>query len=394
MKKSLLAAAVTAMLSPVEMSWAQQPQAEQNCASRSFTRRLNIYQGYEVGDDQRVLFRLCAPQADAVTAELRGDVKAADANVELSKDAMGYWTGTTDKAIPSGLHRYSYVVDGLHVTDTNNLYLEQSINSVRSLIEIADDTTAYYSYNKDIPHGSVNIVEYWSESLGVKRRARVYTPPGYHKSNKPLPVLYLVHGGGGSDDVWTSTGRAHYILDNLLAEGKAKEMLIVMPEAHTPIVEGINIRFNTRFRDDLINELIPYIDANYRTIAKPDMRAMAGLSMGSGHTMNFGLPRSDVFRYIGSFSMGIGGSRTGMAADPAVAEEYKKTHDAGLKRSAKEMKLVYFAFGKDDPWNYTVAPTLAMYDEYNIPHIYRETEGAHTWLVWREYLVDFLPRIF
>jgi enterochelin esterase family protein len=233
----------------------------------------------------------------------------------------------------------------------------------------------------------VSVFEYWSKSLGVKRRAHIYTPPGYMRDGKRYPVLYLVHGAGDSDDEWTSTGHAQYILDNLIAAHKARPMIIVMPFGHTPERPGgTNILGNQDFGNDLLKDLIPAIDASWRTIAKPQSRAMAGLSMGGAHTLQFGLPHSDVFRYIGVFSMGLGNQEN--------AASYEKANAETLKRSARELQLVYYAIGKEDFLYSSAAPTRAMLDRQGIHHVYNESGGGHTWINWRRYLNDFLPRLF
>jgi len=235
----------------------------------------------------------------------------------------------------------------------------------------------------------VAVFEYWSASLGAKRRAHIYTPPGYMHDGKRYPVLYLVHGAGDSDDSWTSTGHAQYILDNLLAAGKARPMIIVMPFGHTPDRPGTNILANNDFGNDLLKDLIPAIDASFRTVAKPQSRAMAGLSMGGAHTIRNGLTHPEVFRYVGIFSMGLG-----LGGNQAEVADYEKQNAAALARSAKELKLVYYAIGKEDFLYGVAAPTRAMLDRQGIHHIYNESGGGHTWINWRRYLNDFLPRLF
>jgi enterochelin esterase family protein len=220
----------------------------------------------------------------------------------------------------------------------------------------------------------------------------VYTPPGYGTSGKRYPVLYLVNGAGDSDDNWTSTGHAHYILDNLIAAGKAKPMIIVMPAGHTPDRAGAagNMLANADFGADLLRELVPRIDAQFRTIAKPASRAMAGLSMGGAHTLQFGLTHPEVFNYVGIFSMGLGFGGNG----PEEIARYEKANAAALARSAREMKLVYYAVGREDFLFSSIAPTRAMLDRQYIRHVYNESGGGHTWINWRRYLADFAARLF
>ena len=239
-----------------------------------------------------------------------------------------------------------------------------------------------------MPHGAITRIEYWSSTLSDKRGAMVYTPPGYMNGTTRYPVLYLVHGAGDSADSWTSVGHANYILDNLIASGKAKPMIVVMPFGHTPDRPGSNILANTDFGDDLIKDLIPYVDANFRTLADQPNRAMAGLSMGGSHTMRFGLTHPELFDHIGIFSMGLG-----LQGNNDVSQ-YETANDAALKKAAKDLDLVYYAMGKDDFLYNTVAPTRAMLTKHGIDHVYNESGGGHTWINWRRYLADFVPRLF
>jgi enterochelin esterase family protein len=206
------------------------------------------------------------------------------------------------------------------------------------------------------------------------------------------PVLYLVHGAGDSYDSWTSVGHAHLILDNLIAEGKARPMIVVMPFGHTPdrpnANGGGNILANTDFGDDLIEDLIPAIDGQFRTLADQENRAMAGLSMGGSHTLRFGLTHPELFDHIGIFSMGLG-----LQGNNDVAA-YEAANAAALKRAAQDLDLAYYAMFKDDFLYGTVAPTRAMLTRHGIEHHYNESGGGHTWINWRRYLADFAPRLF
>jgi enterochelin esterase family protein len=248
----------------------------------------------------------------------------------------------------------------------------------------------FQTWKAEVPHGTVSTIEYWSKSIGAKRRAHVYTPPGYMKGAGNYPVLYLVHGAGDSDDSWTSVGHANNILDNLFAAGKARPMIVVMPFGHTPDRPGGDILNNNDFGNDLLTDLMPYVEANFRTANTPDSRAMAGLSMGGSHTIRNGLTHPELFHYVGVFSMGLGLGNNGAAQ----VADYEKANDAALKRGAKDLKLLYYAIGKDDFLYGTVAPTRGIFDKYGIKHVYNESEGGHTWINWRRYLTDFAPRLF
>ena len=180
-------------------------------------------------------------------------------------------------------------------------------------------------------------------------------------------------------------GRANNILDNLIAAGKVKPMIIVMPSGHTPDrpnANPANMLQNTDFSDDLLKVVIPYIDRQYRTVANADNRAMAGLSMGGAHTIFNGLPHPELFHYIGIFSIMGGG------------DAYEKAFDAQLKQAAKAHKLVYYAYGREDFVAPRAGELKGTLNKYSIPFVLHETAGGHTWINWREYLNDFAPRLF
>ena len=349
------------------------------------------YKSPEQLPDGRVTFRICAPDATAVTLGSSDNEDIAPNSFTggrgrpMTKDDKGLWSVTTPNPLAPNTYRYFFFVDGVRVPDPAAREFSLERSNVDSLVEVTGPAEDFEAWHNNIPHGSVATVEYWSEPLGVVRRMHVYTPPGYEKNNKAFPVLYLVHGAGDSDDSWTSVGRANNILDNLIAAGKAKPMIVVMPNGHTPDRPnsgGANILQNTDFGDDLLKVVIPYIDANYRTIANADNRAMAGLSMGGAHTIQNGLPHPEVFHYIGIFSITGGG------------EAYEKAHDAALKQAARAMKLVYYAYGSQDPVVRTPEQLKGTLSKYAIKLTLHETGGGHTWINWREYLNDFAPRLF
>jgi enterochelin esterase-like enzyme len=360
------------------------------CVQRGFATGPAAYKSVEVLPDRRVTFRVCAPAATEVrvTSSDIADVIPFGQGLPLTKDDKGLWSVTTDKPIAPDNYRFNFSVNGARVPDPQSTTFSQEVVGINSTFEVLGPEGAFQTYNKDVPHGLVSTYEYWSNSLGVKRRAHVYTPPGYLTSSKRYPVLYLVHGAGDSDDSWTRTGHANYILDNLIATGKARAMIIVMPHGHTPNRPGTDILTNTDFGDDLIKDLMPQIEKEFRTINKPDARAMAGLSMGGSHTLRYGLTHPELFHYIGIFSMGLG------VAGPEDVTRYETANAAVLQRDAKELKLVYYAMGKDDFLYRSVVPTRAMLDKYGIKHVYNESGGGHTWINWRRYLNDFAPRLF
>lgn len=346
--------------------------------------------------DGRVTFRLCAPEAqsakvtsnDIDEAIPMGFAPGSVRGLPMTKDATGLWSVTTAVPVPADTYRFNFEVDGARVPDPLATTFSHERTGTNSTFEVTGPVGAFQAYDPKVAHGTVSKVEYWSATLGQKRGAMVYTPPAYMKDGARYPVLYLVHGAGDSADSWTSVGKAHYILDNLIAAGKAKPMIVVMPFGHTPDKPGGNMLANTDFGDDLIRDLIPYVDGNFRTRADQHSRAMAGLSMGGSHTLRFGLTHPELFDYIGIFSMGLG------MQGPADVEAYEQANDAALKKAAADLDLLYYAMGKDDFLYGTVAPTRAMFDKYGLRHVYNETGGGHTWINWRRYLTDFAPRLF
>lgn len=347
------------------------------------------WRSVEVEADGRVTFRLCAPQATdvRVTSPDANEAIPFGAGLVLARDDTGLWSATTSVPVAPDNYRYSFVVNGVSLPDPLATTFSRERTGGQSTFEVPGEAGKFQAYDPAIAHGAVTEFEYWSKTLGIKRRAHVYTPPGYFRDSRRYPVLYLVHGAGDSDDNWTSTGHAHYILDNLIAAGKARPMIIVMPNGHTPErAGGPGLLGNTDFGRDLHEDLIPAIDAQFRTIARPAARAMAGLSMGGAHTLQFGLTRPDVFRHVGIFSMGLG-----VGEDAA---RYEQVHAAALARAAREMKVVYYAMGKEDFLHASVAPTRAMLEKHGIRHTYVESGGGHTWINWRRYLAEFLPMLF
>lgn len=358
------------------------------------------FQSTEVLPDRRVTFQLCAPEArevlvassEAGKAIPRGLKPDEPQGLPLAKDATGMWSVTTTLPLPAGTHGYFFRVDGVKVADPMATRWSQQRNGILSILDVPGPESAFQSWDAATPHGAVSAVTYWSKSLGVMRRAMVYTPPGYMRDARRYPVLYLVHGAGGSEDSWTGLGRANLILDRLIAAGKAVPMIVVMPAGHTPDRPSSNFLLNHDFGNDLIDDLIPYIDGNFRSIAKADARAMAGLSMGGSHTLREGLVRPDSFHWIGIFSIGL--ISRSLEPDPKEIDAFAAENAAALTKAGKAMHLVYYAMGRDDFLYPTAAPTLALLDRFGMRRVYHESDGGHTWFNWRDYLADFAPRLF
>jgi len=225
----------------------------------------------------------------------------------------------------------------------------------------------------------------------------VYTPPGYGASSDRYPVFYLLHGSGDSDQSWSALGRAGIILDNLIAAHKAKPMVVVMPAGHTTFPATPASR--TQFIDEFLTDIMPYVEKNFRVRNDRSSRAIAGLSMGGGQTLNIGLPHLDKFAYIGVYSAGLAGGGGGRAGTPETApygESWEKEHqavldDAGLK---KGLKLLWFGIGKEDPGLTNATNTVNLLKKHGFNPVFHESEGGHTWPNWRDYLGIFAPQLF
>ncbi|WP_227698510.1 alpha/beta hydrolase-fold protein [Sphingomonas hengshuiensis] len=343
--------------------------------------------------DSRLTFRLCAPDAQAprvVSSDIEQIPSGYDgkpAGLEMTRDAKGYWVATTPAPVLAGTYAYGFRIGQSSVLDPQATQFSVNYRGANAVFEVKGPAGAFQSFDPAIRHGAVAVIDYPSTTLGEVRRAHVYTPPGYEAGgNQRYPVLYLVHGAGDSDDSWTSRGHAQYILDNLIAAGKAVPMIVVMPAGHTVFKPGSDLFMNRAFGDDLVKDLVPLIDRSYRTVATPGSRAMAGLSMGGAHTLAWGLPNPETFGPIGVFSMGF--------YLPGQEEKYVAANDAALRRRGQAHWPVLFAMGKTDFLHSAVAPTRGLMDRYGIAYRYLETEGGHTWTNWRDYLREYAQVIF
>jgi enterochelin esterase family protein len=225
----------------------------------------------------------------------------------------------------------------------------------------------------------------------------VYTPPGYESGKGRFPVFYLLHGASDCDDSWSSVGRAGFILDNLIADNKAQPMVVVMPAGHTgPFRFGGQRPAVDEFSEDFLKDILPYIEAHYRVHTDRKHRAIAGLSMGGGQTLTIGISNLEKFAYLGVFSSGVFGITGGGPGGAPQGPSFEGRHqpiidDPKLK---KGLKLMWFATGKDDFLVATSRATVDMFKKHDFDVVYQETEGAHTWIVWREYLNEFAPQLF
>lgn len=328
-------------------------------------------------EDGAVTLSIYAPAADEVT--VIGDWMNPFAPLPLTKADNGVWSVKLDALRPD-YYSYSLYVDGVKTLDPKNPEIKQGIRGVDNMFYLRGPETAFED-NRQVPHGQIRKLWYWSDNLGMQRRMHVYTPPGYDESNGNYPVFYLLHGGGDEDSGWSTIGRAGFILDNLIADGKALPMIVVMPNGSLPSRD-------LSFERELMANVIPTVEASFRIKASPENRAIAGLSMGGGHTIQvFGL-NPDKFDYVSIWSAGLfNGS----------AEEYEETYADFLAVSDQVNRdVAYFSLvvGTDDfahPGSQLLHETL---DKHGIDHEFIETGGGHTWLNWRAYLADFAPRLF
>jgi enterochelin esterase-like enzyme len=367
------------------------------------------YVSPEVGSDRRITFRYMAPSAREITVsgELGGRTYA------MTKDSNGLWSVTTDP-LPSDIYTYTFNIDGVTALDPTNANTKYgySIFGAASVVQVPGNGPQFYDV-KPVAHGAVRIQPYVSKTLGVSRTVWIYTPPGY-EAGANYPVLYLLHGGGDIESGWTMIGRANNILDNLIAEGRAQPMVVVMPLGHTiqsfwtgpavtvpdtamasaggsldaiirAMMAGDGKGGLSPFARDLVNDVMPMVESSFKVSRRPDHRAIAGLSMGGGQTINLAFNRPDLFRYVVLMSPAAGGS-----VDEIYPDLFREPG-----RVNAQFKLLWLGVGKDDmltgPGDLALAATLKA---RGINHTFEVTEGRHEWTVWRQYLRDVAPLLF
>jgi len=314
--------------------------------------------------------------------------------------------------VDPGAYRYNFNVDGVATIDPRSPAISEANANAWSLVYVPG---ADFMDARDIPHGMVASVNYYSTALGKWRRMHVYMPPGYEINSEKYPVLYLLHGAGDNDDSWTSVGRANFILDNLIAAKKARPMLIVMTAGHATAAQGNAGGFLSAtddFARDFTTDVMPYIEKHYRVWTDRGHTAIAGLSMGGSQTLNIAIPHLNRFAYIGVFSSGLLGEfpaaprgRRGADPEPAPATppaapgpgSWENRNLAMLDNASlkKGLKLVWFAIGKDDNVIGTTAPlTVDLLKKHGFNPVFEHSEGGHTWINWRNYLNTFAPQLF
>jgi enterochelin esterase-like enzyme len=345
-----------------------------------------------IASDLRVTFRLKAPNAKLV--KLEGGAGLVKGSLEMIRGEDGTWSVTTPPAVP-GFHYYWFTVDGLRVNDPASAAFFGWARDT-SGIEIPEAGVDFYDAKTGVPHGEVRERWYFSKLTGKWRRAHVYTPPDYDKKPRTrYPVLYLQHGAGENERGWVEQGRANFILDNLIATGKAKPMIVVVDTGYAAYASTNGPSSFRRtagptaaFEEVMLTELIPLVDSTYRTLADRKNRAMAGLSMGSGQTLNITLRHLDQFAWIGAMS---GPTRQGFDA---------MTSYDGVFRDApafnKKVKLLWLGAGTAEAAFHTNTSTMHdTLDRAGIKNVFYSSPGTdHEWQTWRRSLNEFAPRLF
>jgi enterochelin esterase-like enzyme len=353
----------------------------------------------EVQSNQKATFRIYAPKASEVT--VGGDWAGTSGPAKLEKDDKGVWSVTVGPLAPD-FYSYSFSVDGVKTLDPKNAAVKPGLSSLDNMFFVPGKE-ADFEANRNVPHGDIRQVWYQSSTLDAQRRMQVYTPPGYDGSRERYPVLYLLHGGGDEDSGWSTVGRAGFILDNLLADKKAKPMIVVMPngslprprnlptvkpgEKPSPEAQAAMAAAQGRFTDELLKDIIPYVEKNYRVLAGAEHRAVAGLSMGGGQTLRVVASHPDQFAYVGVWSAGVGQN----------AADFEKRNATFLERADevnKQVKLFSISVGDKD-FTFAGAKSLSeVLTKHQIKNELHVSGGGHTWINWRHYLNEFAPLLF
>ena len=365
----------------------------------------------EIHANNTVTLRLMAPEATKV--EITGDFLPTQITqtprgesevpgvAALTKNANGVWEYTTSSPLAPELYSYVMIVNGVRVTDPNNPYSMRDIASVTSYFIIGGGIGDLFKVN-NVPHGTVSRHWYHSPGLNITRRITIYTPPGYETSNESYPVFYLLHGAGGDEEAWMALGRASQILDNLIAQGKAKPMIVVMTNGNAgqTAAPGESDRglYKPSFMGDTrmdgafeaaFPDIINFVESNFRTINTKAGRAIAGLSMGGFHSLHISKEYPDKFDYVGLFSSAIGVSQQN-----ATSPVYQNFDEKLRRQFATPPKLYWVACGTTDFLYQANLDYIKLLADNNYPHVYRESDGGHIWRNWRVYLTDLVPMLF
>ncbi|MDA1276673.1 MAG: alpha/beta hydrolase-fold protein [Verrucomicrobia bacterium] len=328
----------------------------------------------EIQSDHKVTFRVQAPKAGEVTVSGQWG-----ATVKMTRGENDVWEATVGPVEP-GVYEYSFSLDGFRMIDPGNSAIKPMRQPRTSILHIPGEPPLIHDF-QSVPHGGIHEHTYASKSLGRLREMVVYTPPGYDQHpDTRYPTLYLQHGSGDNQATWVVHGKAHWIFDNLIAQGRARPMVVVMMDGHASIGGG---QGNTpAFESDLIEDVMPFIEANYRVKADRENRGIVGLSMGGGQSLTIGLSHLDRFAWVGGFSSSV-------PASNAVAATMN--HPEAANRA---LKLLWIGCGKDDFLLSRNEAFIASLKEKGIRHDWHLTEGNHSWPIWRGYLAEFTPKLF
>ena len=328
----------------------------------------------DVHPDHSITFRYFSRNAKKVM--LSGEFLKEP--VALTKDTSGIWSVTVPPVKPD-IYPYSFMVDSVSLADPSNTYIFANERFKRSIVDVPGDQPLVHSL-QNVPHGKVSYRYYKSATLDTTRQLLVYTPPGFDPTGKTkYPVLYLIHGGSDTEETWVKVGRANLIADNLMAQGKAKPMLIVMPYGNVrpaPMPD---------FTKDMVNDIVPFVEANYPVIKESKGRAVAGFSVGGGQTLNIGLTHPETFAYVCSY------------APYTATEEFKKNFtdwSPNADQMNKQLKLFTVSVGTDDFLYEPVKQNIAMFNEKKINVKPLIVPGGHNWMNCKLYLANTLPQLF
>lgn len=385
----MVAAALLGLVERAEAQAAPRREGSPNSAVRS----------PEVLEDRKVVFRIYAPKAEEVT--VRGDWMTGPAE-KLTKDENGVWSATVGP-LRADFYSYAFTVDGVKTIDPRNAMIKQGVSGLDNMFLVPGEEAKFQDLQA-VPHGEVRKVWYDSKTLGTQRRMHVYTPPGYHASGgERYPVLYLLHGGGDEDSGWSTIGRAGFIMDNLIAEKKARPMIVVMPNgslprptnvapapgaARGPEFAAAMAAAQEQFTNELMKEIVPFVEKKFRAQPGRENRAIAGLSMGGGQTLRVIASHPNQFAYVSIWSAGIGRQNAG---------EWEKRNAEFLSNAGKVnelVKLFSIVVGEQDfalQGSKSLAETLS---KHGVKNELKLTGGGHTWINWRQYLHELGPRLF
>lgn len=356
----------------------------------------------QVNPDRSVTFRYVSPTAKKV--EVNGNFQNGAS--QLSRDSLGVWTVTTAPLEPE-LYLYTFVVDSIQTLDPLNININRDITSFTNILLVPGEESIAYDEN-DIPHGTIRKMWYDSPSLGMNRRLSVYTPPGYETSGKDYPVLYLLHGMGGDENAWLENGRLAQIMDWQIESGNAEPMIVVVPNGNprmsvSPAERSLLQNSPQMSEYQVVDgsyeasfpEIVNFVDANFRTKADKNHRALAGLSMGGFHSMMISKEFPELFDFVGLFSAATYRwiQMEGFAEEnrPAVYSDFEKKL---AEQFAQKPALYWIGIGSDDFLYDSNQEYRALLDAAGYPYVYVESPGGHTWRNWRNYLKTFTSRIF